>query len=195
MSLEKIISRIKGEAGQRSEAIRDAAEKNKNAILKDHAEELEVRHKRDIEKAENRIIEDRKKKEFHARREASRTVMNARRAMMDAAIEKAVSNLAESGDTEYLGMIKCLLNSCDLKGKVNVIISPSDEDRITPSYLREHSSPEREFMLSEERHSEKGGIILNTGKISQNGTFPMLAKLAHEELIMVLSELLPLEKI
>lgn len=194
MSLEAIISKIKVDASRKAEAVIESAEKEKNAALKKHSEELEARYNRNKEKIESGIREELKRKEFHVRREAARKILNARRAMMDDAIGKAVRNLASSDDSEYLMMISSLLEGCDLKGKVEVVISTADESRITPGYLGKYSGSDREFVLSEERHSENGGVIFKSGKISQNGTFPMIADLAHEDMIMELSGLIQLEK-
>lgn len=195
MSLEAILSKIQVEARQKADAIREAAEKEKTAALTKHAEELKAKYSRDVEKIRSGIEEEHKRKEFHVRREAARKMMNARRAMMDDAIGKAADNLASAGDAEYLEMISSLLKSCDLKGKVEVVISSADESRITPGYLSKHSGDSREFVLSAERHDKIGGVIFRSGKISQNGTFPMIAELAHEDMVMMLSDLIPLEKI
>ncbi len=194
MSLEAILSKIEGEARRKSEEIREAAEEKKIAALKEHAEVLKAKHIRDVEKIRSAIEEEQKRKEFHVRREAARKISNARRAMMDEAIGKAAGNLASAGDEEYLEMISSLLKACDLKGKVEVVISSADESRITSGYLRKHSGDGREFILSEERDEEIAGIILKSGKISQNGTFQMIAELAHEDIVMMLSGLIPLEK-
>jgi vacuolar-type H+-ATPase subunit E/Vma4 len=194
MSLEAILSKIQGDASQKAESVIESAKKNKNAALEEHAREIETRHSRDIEKVKSGIREELKRKEFHVRREAARKILNARRAMMDNAIRKAVRNLASSADSEYLMMISSLIEGCDLKGKIEVVISAADESRITPGYLKKYSVSEREFILSEERHSKNGGVIFKSGKISQNGTFPMIAELAHEDIVMELSGLIPLEK-
>ena len=114
---------------------------------------------------------------------------------MDDAIGKAAGNLAETGDDDYLEMISSLVRGCNLNGKVEVIISSTDESRITSLFLSKHSENGREFILSDERHDEAGGVIFKSGRISQNGTFPMIAELAHEDMVMMLSDLIPLEKI
>jgi len=195
MSLEAILSKIESDARQKAEAIREAAEKEKKEALRTHAEELDAKHDRELEKIRYGIEEEQKRKEFHVRREAARKMMNARRTMMDNAIGKASGNLVSAGDSEYLEMISSLLAGCDLKGKVEVVISSTDESRITSGYLGKHSGGDREFVLSAERHNETGGVIFKSGNISQNGTFPMIAELAHEDMVMMLSDLIPLEKI
>ncbi len=190
MSLEAILSKIQTEAGQKAQAILEAAEKEKQAALANHAAELKAKQSRDVQKIRSGIEEELKRKEFHVRREAARKLMNARRTMMDKAIGKAAVNLAQAPDTEYLEMISSLLAACDLSGKVEVVISSADESRITSTYLRGHSGNGREFVLAGERHDKTGGVIFKSGKISQNGTFPMIAELAHEDMVMMLSDLM-----
>lgn len=194
MSLEAILSKIQEEARRKTELIIEDAEKERKAALDKHAEEIETKQRRGLDKIKSNVIEELKRKEYHVRREASRKILNARRDMMDKAISKAVGNLASSADSEYLSMISSLLEGCDLKGKVEVVISAGDESRITGAYLKKCSGDDREFVLSQERHDETGGVILKSGKISQNGTFPMIAELAHEDIVMELSALIPLEK-
>jgi vacuolar-type H+-ATPase subunit E/Vma4 len=194
MSLEAIISKIQTEATQKAEGIREAAEIEKQAALTNHADELKAKQSRDTDKIKSGIEEELKRKKFHVRREAARKLMNARRTMMDDAIGKAAVSLASAPDSEYLEMISSLLAGCDLRGKVEVVISSADESRITPGYLSKQSFDDREFVLSDERHDKAGGVIFKSGKISQNGTFPMIAELAHEDMVMMLSDLMQLEK-
>jgi len=193
MSLEAILLKIQGEASKKAEAVIKSADQKKTEALKKHAQELETRHTRDIEKVKTGIAEELRRKEYHVRREAARQILNARRALMDKSIKKAVIRLADSEDSDYLGMISSL-EGCDLTGDVIVTISALDESRITPAYLEKHSGRGRNFILSDERHDARGGVIFSSGKISQNGTFPMIAALAHEDIVMELSELIPLEK-
>jgi vacuolar-type H+-ATPase subunit E/Vma4 len=194
MSLQAILSKIEEDAKNKVKSILDAAEKEKNSALEEHRKMLTERFHQQKEKLMSSMEESRRRREFHVQREAQRRILNARRSMMDAAIDDAVESLAAADDRKYLSMIAHLLHGCDLKGDVQVIISPADRSRITQSFLKEHSSADRKFILSEETHGSRGGVIMRKGDISQNGTFPMIAELAHEELIMKLSELIPMEE-
>ncbi|MFO8184469.1 MAG: V-type ATP synthase subunit E [Candidatus Aegiribacteria sp.] len=194
MSLKAILSKIEKDAELKARAIIEAAEREKEKELKEHQARMDDLLQREEEKVRSRAEESRKRMEFHVRREADRKLMNARRAMIDRALDTAVDNLASAGDDDYLAMISFLLEECDLQGEVEVLISESDADRITPEFLRKHSGKNRSFVLSDRRHGERGGVIFRSGDISQNGTFPMIAELAHESLVMSLSKLVPLEK-
>lgn len=194
MSLEAILSKIEKDAEMKARAILEAAEREKEKELKEHQDRMNDLLKREEEKVRARAEESRKRMEFHVRREADRKLMNARRAMIDRAVDTAVENLASAGDDDYLAMISSLLDGCDLQGEVEVLISEDDTDRITPDFLSEHSTGNRSFVLSKRRHGERGGVIFRSGDISQNGTFPMIAELAHENLVMELSNIVPLGK-
>lgn len=194
MSLNAILSKIEKDAEHKARTILEAAERDREEELKEHQARMDDLLQREEEKVLARAEESRKRMEFHVRREADRKLMNARRTMIDKAVDTAVDNLASAGDDDYLAMISSLLEGCDLQGEVEVVISESDSDRITPEFLGKHSGKNRSFVLSDQRHGKRGGVIFRSGDISQNGTFPMIADLAHESLVMSLSELVPLEK-
>lgn len=66
MSLEAILSKIQTEASGKAQAIREAAEKEKQEALANHAAELEAKQSRDVEKI--RSIEDLCKIPFYSPR-------------------------------------------------------------------------------------------------------------------------------
>lgn len=195
MSLEAILLKIEKDAEDKARAIMEAAEKERDSALDEHASRLEGDFQRQSDRIRARIDESMRKREYHVRKEATRKLLNARRSMMDRAIVLAVADLAGSDDGKYLKMISSLLEGCDLKGDVEVVISEADSSRITPDFLRKHSGNGKKFVLSSERHGEDGGVIFKSGKIRQNGTFRMIAELAHEEIVMKLSEIVPMEKL
>jgi hypothetical protein len=90
-------------------------------------------------------------------------------------------------------MIRGIVDGCTEKGTIEVVISPGDEGRVTQAFLDGCSDGDRKFVLSGERHADAGGVILVLDRISYNGTFSMIAELAHEELVMKLSGIVPLE--
>lgn len=196
MSLEAILDKIEQDAREETGALRDEAENEKKKVLKEHADELKQSFGAKAEKIRRRIGETHERREYHVRKEAERALMNARRELIDRALDKAVDNLASASDEDYLKMISSLFENCDLRGEVQVVISPSDQSRITQAFLNEHSEEDREFVLSKDRlDSSRGGIVFRSGRISENGTFPMIAELVHEELVMKLSEKVPIKEI
>ena len=193
MSLESIIARILQDAEQEAGTIRKEAEEESSRAEAEHGKKTEEQYTRELERLKTRMMDRRKRRDFHVRMEASRKVKNARRTLMDQAISKAVENLAALDDKEYLLLIDALLGGCGFDGEVSVVISPSDEKRITAAYLKSRSDKKVKFTLSDERHTAAGGVIRRSGRISQNASFSMIADLAHEEMIMKLASTVPLE--
>lgn len=193
MSLEAILSKIKKDAHKEADIIRGEAEREKEKEREKQAGEIEEKRRKDLDRIKARIQDMQKRKEYHVQRESVRQLMNARRTLMDEAIRKAVENLSSESSEKYLEMIAALLDNCDIEGEVEVLISSADESRVTDKFLEKHSTDSRKYILSDNRHNETGGIILRAGRISQNGTFPMIAELIHEKLVMELSEIIPLE--
>jgi len=193
MSLEAILSKIEKDAAAEAASIVKAAEDEKKKALDENASRLKAEFEREQKKVDSRISDSLRRREYHVRREASRRLMNARRELIDNALSKAMEDLASSDG--YLQLITSLIEECDLTGTVEVVIRSGDESRITAEFLKKHSGGDRTFVLSEERHDAAGGVIFRSGSVSQNGTFSMIAELAHDDLVMQLSELVPLEEI
>ncbi len=194
MSLEAILSKIEADANEEAAIIRRKALDEKEKERDKQTGEIEEKRKRDLDRIKARVQDMQKRKEYHVQREAVRQLMNARRTLMDEAIRKAVINLSSENEENYLSMIASLLNKCDIEGEVEVLISSADESRITAKFLERHSTDSKKYILSDNRHNETGGIIFRAGRISQNGTFPMIAELIHERLVIELSQIIPLEK-
>lgn len=193
MSLEAILSKIEADAEKEADIIRGEAERERKKEKEKQAGEIEEKRKKHLDRIKTNIQDMQKRKKYHVQRESVRQLMNARRTLMDEAIRKAVVNLSSESSEKYLEMIASLIDNCDIAGEVEVLISSADESRITAEFLEKHSTDSRKYFLSDNRHNETGGIILRSGRISQNGTFPMIAELIHEKLIMELSQIIPLE--
>jgi vacuolar-type H+-ATPase subunit E/Vma4 len=193
MSLEDILSRIGTDADAEAETVRQDALKEYREAEETHRRIVEEKFALELERLRIRILDHRKRMEFHCRRESGRQILNARRSILDSAITDAVSRLAASPDKEYLALIDSLIGACGLEGTVEVITSEADQSRITAEYLKKRSTKERKLILSGERHSGTGGVIFRSDRVSENATFSMIAELAHEEMIMKLAPMVPVE--
>ncbi len=193
MSVEAIRERILSEAEREAGQIVAEAEEERRAREEEHAAELREQYSRELERLQSKAMEKRRMGSTHVHREAERKLQSARRRMIDDAIDGAVDRLASLPDDRYLPIIGAILDRCDLEGDVEVVISPDDEGRVTQRFLEGHSDGDRKLVLSEERHDLGGGVIMRAGSISQNGTFAMLATLAHDDLVMALAEMVPVE--
>jgi vacuolar-type H+-ATPase subunit E/Vma4 len=193
MSLGDILSRVRTDADAEASAVRQDALREFLEAEETHRKVVEEAYSRELDRLRARMLDHRKRMEFHIRREAGKRILNARRTLIDDSIDGAVQKLAASGDKVYMVLIDALIGSCDLPGEVEVIISEADQSRITTDYLKKRSTKERKLTLSGERHGATGGVIFRSGKVSQNATFSMIAKLAHEEMVMRLAPMVPVE--
>ncbi len=190
MALEAILEKIKRDAEKEAESIVTSAKSEQEKKTSAKKKELDAEHRKNIEKMELQMKELKKKKMFHVQAEAEKQILNARSTMINDAIDKAVDKLINSDDGSYLELIGSLLDSCTFTGMVEVLISQGDAGRITVGYLSGKGSDDRQFVLSDERHAGKGGIVMRSGKISQNATISMIAELAHEDIVMNLAPLI-----
>lgn len=193
MSLEAIEKKIREDG--KAEAQRIVAEAE--AHRKEELEKAKKREQSRLEEEHGRLkkrMEDRRQRmEAHQRRQAEQRLQNHRRSLIDQAIESAVDSLVSQDDERYLELIAGLLRSCSLEGEVEVLVSQGDRKRITADFLKRHSDGDRSFVLSDQTHSGRGGVVLRAGKVSQNATFDMIASLAHDDLVMELAAEIPLE--
>ena len=188
MALEDILSRIRSDGEERAAAIVAEGERDRELELQEYREHLEKRFREELRRLSDRAEEHGKRMRFHVRKEIEREIANARRAVMDEAIEAAILRLVGLEDERYLAIVSNLLEKADLEGRIEVLISPSDERRITPSFLDRNSTSGKTFVLSDDRLREgAGGVLLKAGRISVNATFEMIARLCHEELVMSLA--------
>jgi vacuolar-type H+-ATPase subunit E/Vma4 len=187
MSLDAIAKRIADEAAAEAAAVLEAAKAEREEILRAAKQGLEEEYAQDLRRLNAEAAEARSRLGYHVRREEERRIENAARQTLDKAIRSAATRLAGLPDEEYLDLIRSALDSCTFRGDVEVVISPSDENRIIQSFLSAAGNSDRTFRLSADRHDQVGGIILRSGKVSLNATFSRVAALSHEQLVSELS--------
>lgn len=191
MSLEAILAKIETDALEKAEKIIDSAEKEKKEALHKVKSQIKEHHHRDTDKIKARVESRSLRMKHHIHREMEKALLSHRRKIVDRAIDEAVKQIAEAPD--YLKMIEALLMGCDFTDEVEVIICEKDKDRITDEFLKNRSTGEVKFVSSDQRHNDHGGVIMRSGEISLNATLSMIAELNHDEMVMELSRLLPLE--
>lgn len=191
MSLEAILAKIENDAREKAQQIIESAEKEKKEALHVVKARIKDHHHRDTDRVKHRVEARSRRMKHHIRRETEKALLSHRRKIVDGAINEAVKQISEAPD--YLKMIEVLLRGCDFKGEVEVVICEKDSERVTGDFLREISTEEVSFVCSKTRHNDHGGVIMRSGDISLNATLSMLAELNHDEMVMELSKLLPLE--
>ena len=194
MSLEAILAKIDEDASREAEEILRSATEEKEEALRRAGTRLEEQQARDMKKLELEMEDLRGRLEDHARREVRKRLQNRRRQLIDSAITHAVAALATTDSGRYLELVAKVIGRCGAQGRIEVVIAKEDASRITQSFLDGLSDGDRQFVLSDGGyHDHTGGVVLISDRISYNGTFSMIAELAHEELVMKLSSIVPLE--
>lgn len=193
MSLEAIEKKIREDGKAEAERIEAEAEKERRKRLEEEKQKLESKLAHRQKRLKQRMEDRRRRLAAHERRGAEQRIQNARRALLDEAIDTAVERLASLDDEEYRKLLVHLLDTCTLAGEVEVLAAEADRERVTAEFLQEHSTDDRSFVLADESHSGRGGLVFRSGKISQNATFDMITGLAHDDLVMQLSAEIPLE--
>lgn len=192
MSLEAIRRKIAGDAREEAERMVSEAEQEKKVALDEKRAQLSDRAEKDRARLGESLKQRKSRLREHVLKEAERKLLNQRRSLIDEAIRKAVHSLPDSED--YTGIVSAVLGRCDFTGEVEVIISGADRERFDQAFLDSHSTDKVKFKLSEENHDAPGGVILRSGRVSQNATLQMMASLVHEDLVMELSRSLSLQK-
>ena len=193
MSLEAIEKKIREDGKAEAERIEAEAEEERRRRLEEEKQKLDSQLDDRQKRLKQRMEDRRRRLEAHERRQAEQRMQNARRTLIDTAIDAAVDRLASLDDEEYRKLLSHLLDACTLQGEVEVLAAEGDRDRVTADLLEKHSTEERKYVLADESHSGRGGLVFRSGKISQNATFDMIAGLTHDELVMELSAEIPLE--
>lgn len=190
MSLDAIVARIEADSVAEAEALLTAARQEEEKALAAAGIAVEEKESRERERVQARLTELRRRLELHARREAERAVEHARRRLIDQAIAGAVEQLAGLPDDEYRRLIAAILKHSTLSGRVQVGVTERDRERLTDQFLAGCSTGERSFEFAPEHHREPGGVMLRSGRVAENATLTMWARLLHEELAMELAALL-----
>ena len=190
MSVHAIVARIEADSVAEAEAMLAAARQEEEKALAAAAAELKEEERRERERAQARLKELRLRLELHARRESERAVEHARRRLIDQAVAGAVEQLAGLSDDEYRRLIAAILERSTLSGRVKVVVAERDRERLTDEFLAGCSVGERTFELAQEHHQDPGGVLLRSGRVAENATLTMWARLLHEELAMELAALL-----
>ncbi len=187
MSIEAIAEKIGGEAAEEAAAILRKAGAERDEALSAEKRRLEEEYARDLDRLARSVKDLEARQLYHIRREAGRMIENERRAMLDRAIRASVERLADLPDDRYLDLVRGILQRCTLEGRVEVLVSPRDEGRITADFLAAASTGGTRFVLSEKRHQATGGVIMRSGGVSLNATFSTVAALEHDSLVMDLA--------
>lgn len=192
MAEERVSRKILEDASKKAGEIREGAQRKAGEIgerAKAEVKEIGEKSKADAQTAAR---DEKERLIALAKLELRKSLLRAKRRLVDEAFEGAVSQLNFLKKGEYQKLVKRLLLQAVETGDEEVIVSP-EENRIDQRFVNRVSKELGDrggLKLSEEKRAMKGGFILRRGKVEVKATFESLVDGVRDELEMEVARLL-----
>jgi len=193
---DRIIQRILDDANSRAESIRvEAAEKAK-AIESEARQKAARRQEHILEQARKAADEQKGRIIGVEQLETRKSILAAKQEMISEAFNKALDELTNLDDDNYLSVIRELLLSMVETGTESVICAARDKERISDQFWKEinenliSQGKKGELKLSQETRDIQGGFILQAGGVEMNCSFESLLEMRRDQLEPEVAELL-----
>jgi len=192
MAEERVSKKIREDAQKRAEEIREEAKRRAKEI--EERAKVEARRIEEEAKAEALEASGKESERLIAleRLEIRKSLLAAKRSLVDEAFERAVSWLNSLKKEEYRRFVKKLLLKAIETGDEEVIVSP-EENRTDRKFLHAVSQELDDggkLKLSQEKREMRGGFILKRGRVEVKATFDSLVNELRDELEMEVAKLL-----
>lgn len=184
MSIEKITSKIIGDAQAEAKAALDQAQAVRAEILAEAKAEAE----RILSKAEADGRSDKEK--LISRRKAvadidgRKIVLEEKQKLIASCFDRAVDKISAMDEELYVDfLVRLLADAGETEGQL--ILSPADAEKVGKKLTEAAAKaiPGSKFTLSEETRNIKGGFLLKKGSVYVNCTAEALVDEAREELV------------
>ncbi len=187
MALEDITSRILGKAGAEAEAIlaqaRERASRRKEETSQRIAHEVALATRAAQEEAKahyERLVAS-------AHLEARKRELEAKRALIDEAVDAALASIPTQGEERYLAFLQKLLLEAPLTGVVEVLVAPKDRallERRLGSLQQALRDAGRDLTLrlADDARDIDGGLILRQGRIEYNASLAAMKRFRQQVL-------------
>ena len=188
MALEDILKRIREDAHKEAEGIRKEARTRAEAIVQESKKEAASVREKLLEEGKTSSLQERRRILTIANLESRKEILRRKQNLIEEAFQKASNHLKHLSDKQYQVTVKKMLLKAVESGREEVIISPRDEKRITPSFLEEVNKGLAEkgrpgkLRLSPERREFIGGFVLRSSRKEIKCTFDSLFKEKKDEL-------------
>jgi len=186
--IESIIWRIENDAKEKARQILDNANERAQEILKKAEGEARAMTNDILSKSETEALEVKRRIFMAAELDMRKELLAAKQEMIEEAFEEAMCRIQAMDISTYQAYIKRWLLATDLDGEVQIIISDSDKERITPEFIADVNSELKMrgsnlvLHLSDEHRDIRGGFILNKGDIEINSSIEALMRASRDEL-------------
>ena len=166
MALADILSKINKETLEKIAALEKEFNEKKKKLEEDNEKEqkkIDENMHQKVEEKSKQIIE---KAESLAEREAKNRLLEAKRTVIDEALEEAIEKLAKSD--KYEAMLADMLKKISLDDDNTVVIPAKGKEDATAKAIK---SSGKKYFLSEKNGQFKGGFIVKTEKIEIDNSF------------------------
>lgn len=187
MPFEDILRKIEETSLEESTKIIADAEEKARQLLEKARSEASAR--RDALLLEAKARAEKARTLARARADSTRrqSVLREKQVLVDSVFAAGLSRLAELPADEYKQIVlKALANSA--RGDETVTFGPEDEERLGAEFVAlankalSQVGKSGRFSVQYASASLGGGLVLNSGGVSQNLTFPALAKRCWDEM-------------
>lgn len=184
MSIEKITSKIIGDAEKEAKSVLDEAQASCDAILKkarEEADEILARAEKTGQTDREKLINRRKSV---AEIDGRKILLEEKQKLISACFDKAVEEIASMKPEAYVDFLTSLLKSTN-ETEGELILNEKDRGAIGEKLVKaaEKALPGSRLTLSGETRDIEGGFLLKKGSVYVNGTVEALMDEAREELV------------
>ena len=182
--IEKLTQQISAEAQTEIDAILAEAKEKADAITADYSQQAEKAAAERRAKGEEAAAQREERLIAMADMERRKALLAARQDMVGKAFDKALEQLCNLSDGEYIALLTKLAVSAASSGKEQLIFSEKDRGRVGEAVvLAANKALENgNLTLSEQTRPMSGGLILSDGAIEVNCTFETLIRLQRGEM-------------
>lgn len=187
MSKENLLQKIKDDTAEEIQRILSEANRRAEASKQESEETLRRFEQSELEKAEKTAKESEKQTRMLAEIEAKKTMLKAKREVIDMAVERANQKMLSLSDDEYIEWITTLIEHKASDGD-QVVISKNDAKRITADLISEISAKTgKKITLNPVLGGFSGGIILTQNGCDKNMTLETALSEIEQDYILKIS--------
>jgi len=188
MALKDIIDKIRKDTADQVSNIRNDAQKEADRLTKEAEEKGSKEAEAILNKGKGDAAHRLHRMEQVASVQARKILLTAKQEIMDEVFVGALDKLANMPDKEYADQLKKMVVAESSAGDEEIILHASDVGRLGKSWLADVNSTlsgmgkKGGIKLSSANLEEKGGFVLERGKVKINSTFVSLVKSCRDGL-------------
>jgi len=171
MALSDILAKIEKETAERIAQMEKELKEKKEKLEKENNEKQktidEEMHQK-VEEKGNKIIE---KAEHLAEREEKNTILEAKREVIDEALDEAVTELSKADN--YKELLIEMLKKTDFAEEGTVVVPAKGKEEATKKAIKDSG---KNYFLSDKSAAISGGFIIKTDKVEIDNSFETLVK-------------------